>query len=94
MKRTNIISVNTELERQNYQIVSQLLSSANKNKYCMNLQAIYELGGSILKHVKGYEMSTKFENSKVNVKDFPGANVKVFLHDNPDHILFRVGTNE
>ena len=53
-----------------------------------------ELGGSILKHVEGYEMSTEFENCKVNVKDFPGGNVIASLGENPDYILFRVGTNE
>ena len=41
----------------------------------MKLQIIIELGGSILKHVKGHEIPTEFDNSKVNVKDFLGANV-------------------
>ena len=39
-------------------------------------------------------MFTDFDNSTMIVKAFPGANVKVPLLENPDHILFRVGTNE
>ena len=38
--------------------------------YYKNLQTIIELGTIILIHVKGYEMFTEFENSKMNIKDF------------------------
>ena len=66
----NVAGVNTELEKKNYETSFKLQGSANKNKYYKNLQTIIELGTIILIHVKGYEMFTEFENSKMNIKDF------------------------
>ena len=37
---------------------------------------VFIVGDSIVKHVKGYELTQSFENCKVHVKDFPGARVR------------------
>ena len=56
---------------------------------------------SIIKHVKGYTISSSLDNYKVYVKDFPGARVRCMqdyvrpaLRENPDHIIIHVGTND
>ena len=62
---------------------------------------VYILGDSIIKHVKGYTISSSLDNCKVSVKDFPGARVpcmqdyvRAALKENPDHIIIHVGTND
>ena len=37
---------------------------------------VFIVGDSIVKHVKGYELTQSLENCKVHVKDFPGARVR------------------
>ena len=56
---------------------------------------------SIIKHVKGYIISSSLDNYKVYVKKFPGARVQCMPHyvrsplgKNPDHIITHVGTND
>ena len=39
-------------------------------------QTVIILGDSIIKHVRGYNLSHSLENCKVHVKNFPGARVK------------------
>ena len=62
---------------------------------------IYIVGDSIVKHVNGYDISRKTENSKVFVRPSHGVtvgcmtdNVKPLSRDNPDHIVFHIGTND
>ena len=62
---------------------------------------VFIVGDSIVKHVKGYELTQSLENCKVHVKDFPGARVRCTqdyvqptLRQNPDHITLHVGTND
>ena len=59
------------------------------------------MGDSIVKHVRGYELSRKVENCKVYVKNFSGAKVmcmedyvKPTLKEMPTHIILHVGRNE
>ena len=59
------------------------------------------MGDSIIKHVKGYTISSLLDNWKVYVKDFPGARarrmqdyVRPTLRENPDHIIIHIGTND
>ena len=37
---------------------------------------VFAVGDSIVKHVKGYELTQSLENCKVHVKDFPGSRVR------------------
>ena len=51
------------------------------------------------KNVNGYDISRKTQNSKVFVRPSHGATVKcmtdhVFWRDNPNHIVFHIGTND
>ena len=62
---------------------------------------VFIVGDSIVKNIKGYELTQSLENCKVHVKDFPGARVRCIqdyvqptLHQNPDHIILHVGTND
>ena len=59
------------------------------------------MGDRIIKHVKGYNISSSLENCKVYVKDFPCERVrciKVYvkptLIKNADHIFMYVSTNQ
>ena len=62
---------------------------------------IFIMGDSIVKHVRGYELSRKVENCKVYVKSFSAAKVmcmedyvKPTLREMPTHIVLHVGTND
>ena len=62
---------------------------------------VYIVGDSIVKHVNGYGISRKTENSKVFVCPSHRAtvrcmadHVKPVLRDNPDHKVFHIGTND
>ena len=61
------------------------------------------LGDSIIKHVRGYDLSHSLENCKVHVKNIPGARVKCMqdcikpsIRENPHqhHLIIHVGTND
>ena len=59
------------------------------------------MGDSIIKHFKGYTISSSLDNCKVCVKDFRGARVlcmqdyvRPTLRENPGHIIIHIGTND
>ena len=59
------------------------------------------MGGSNVKHVRGYKLLRKVENCKVYFKNFSCAKVmcmedyvKPTLREMPTHIIFHVGTND
>ena len=69
----------------------------NKNK-----QKVFILGDSIVKHIQGWEITKKRDNKqKVYVRQFSRSNVSCMRdcvkpsirENNPDHIIFHVGTN-
>ena len=75
------------------------VKSSDTNTYVRN--RIFIVGDSIVKHVRGYELSRKVENGKVYVKSFSGAKVtfmedyvKPTLREMPTHIILHVGTND
>ena len=60
---------------------------------------VFIIGASIVKHIGGYELSQRVENSKFFVKSFSGANVRYMedyiqptLRETPSHVLVHVGT--
>ena len=62
---------------------------------------IFIMDDSIVKHVRGYELSRKVENCKVYVKSFLVAKVvcmedyvKPTLREMPTHIVLHVGMND
>ena len=57
------------------------------------------LGGSMIKNIKGWEISKKLQNGNVYVKHFSGAKVRCMkdylkpsLRENPDHFVLYFGT--
>ena len=59
------------------------------------------LGDSIIKNIKGWEISKKLQNANVYVRHFSGAKVRCMkdylkpsLKENPDHFVLHVGTND
>ena len=59
------------------------------------------LGGSMIKNIKGWEISKKLHNANVYVRHFSGAKVrfmkdylKLSIRENPDHFVLHVGTND
>ena len=70
----------------------------NKNK-----QKVFILGDSIVKHIQGWEITKKLDNKhKVYVRQFSGFKISCMKdyvkpsirENNPDHIIFHVGTND
>ena len=64
-------------------------------------QKIAILGDSMIKNIKGWEISKKLHNANVYVRHFPEAKVrcikdhlKLPLRENPDHFVLHVGTND
>ena len=62
---------------------------------------VFIVGDSIIEHINGYEISGKLENCKVFVRPCHGAtircledHVKPVLRENPDEIIFHIGTND
>ena len=62
---------------------------------------VYIVGDSIVKHVNGYDISRKTENSNVFVRPSHGATVrcmtdyvKPVLRGNRDHTVFHIGIND
>ena len=71
------------------------------NNPIQNTNRVYILGDSIMKHVKGYTISSSLDKCKVYVKDFPGARIRCLqdyvrptLRENLDHIIIHIGTND
>lgn len=65
--------------------------SKNRNEKILRIAIL--LVNNIVKHVKGYQISTDFNSCKVYVKDFPGANFQCkqdyvlnLLYKNRGHI--------
>ena len=76
-------------------------ATARKDDTPEQTKKVIILGGSIIKHVRGYDLSHSLEDCKVHVKNFPGARVKCmqdydkpFLRENPHHFIIHVGTND
>ena len=64
-------------------------------------QKIVILGDSMIKNIKGWEISKKLQNANVYVRHFSGAKVRCMkdylkpsLRENPDHFVLHVGTND
>ena len=71
------------------------------NKELKKGKSVAISGGSMVKHLNGWEMSKKIKNCKVYVRSFPGAKVqcmedykKPSIRDKPDHFIIHVGTND
>ena len=64
---------------------------------------VFLLGDSMVKHLQGWDITKKLENKhKVYIRQFTGSKVTCMndyvkpciRENNPDHIIFHVGTND
>ena len=64
---------------------------------------VFVLGDSMVKHIQGWDITNKLENKhKVYIRQFAGSKVTCMndyvkpciCDNNPDHIIFHVGTND
>ena len=64
---------------------------------------VFILGDSMVKHIQGWEINRKLDyKQNVYVRQFPGAKINCMSdyvkpctrENNPDHIIFHVGTND
>ena len=65
------------------------------------MNRVFIMGDSIVKHVRGYELSQRVENCKAFFKSFSGAKVscmedyiKPTLREAPSHVILNVGLND
>ena len=79
---------------------SDSISDKNTNKDQSKNKRIYILGDSMIKNLKGWEMSKKLKNANVYVRHFAGAKVRCMkdhikqtIRERPDYIVLNVGTN-
>ena len=77
--------------------------SGNTKEKQTNKKKIYTLGDSMIKHLKGYDISAKLkQRHNIYVRPFTGAKVRsmkdyakpCIREENPDHIILHVGTND
>ena len=77
--------------------------SIRRKKYNPVKKKTFILGDSMIKHTKGWEMSSKIDHKhSICVRSFTGAKVRSMKNyvkqcvrgENPDHIIMHVGTND
>ena len=80
--------------------VENIMNNERTDKVPSGEKRVFIVGDSIIKHIIGYEISGKLENCKVFVRSCHGAtircledHVKPVLWENPDKIIFHIGTN-
>ena len=69
----------------------------------MKRRKFFVLGDNMVKHIQGWDITKKLENKhKVYIRQFAGSKI-ICMNDyvkpcirenNPDHIIFHVGTND
>ena len=78
-------------------------SGNSNNEKQTKKKKIYILGDSMIKHLKGYDISAKLkQRHNIYVRPFTGAKVRsmkdyaksCIREENPDHIILHVGTND
>ena len=77
------------------------MNNERTDKVLSEEKYVFNLRGSIIKHINGCKISRKLENCKVFVRPCHGAtirsmedHVKLVLRENPDEIIFYIGTND
>ena len=80
--------------------IVNIMNNERTDKVPSGEKRVFIVGDSIIKHIIGYEISGKLENCKVFVRSCHGAtircledHVKPVLWENPDKIIFHIGTN-
>ena len=97
----NIERQRRETEKKNESASRTIRTEYNGKKDQNKSQKIMILGDSMIKNIKGWEISKKLQNANVYVRHFSGAKVRCMkdylkpsLRENPDHFVLHVGTND
>ena len=76
-------------------------NNTRANRKTIDNKVTVILGDSIVKNIKGYQMSKSFQSKKVIVKSFAGATTSCMKHyskptleKSPDQIILHTGTND
>ena len=90
-----------ETKKKNESVSRTIQTEHNGKKDQNKSQKIVILGDSMIKNIKGWEISKKLPNANVCIRYFPGAKVRCMkdylkpsLRENPDHFVLHVGTND
>ena len=97
----NIERQRRETEKKNESASRSIRTEYNGKKDHSKSQKIVIHGDSMIKNIKGWEISKKLQNANVYVRHFSGAKVrcmkdylKLSLRQNPHHFVLHVGTND
>ena len=97
----NVERQRRETEKKNESASRKTRIEYNGKKDQNKSQKIVILGDSMIKNIKGWEISKKLQNANVYVRHFSGAKVRCMkdylkpsLRENPDHFVLHVGTND
>ena len=98
-------TIQNEKTRRKYNIQKTLSNNGSVKPSDINTDVvsnqIFLMGDSVVKQVRGYEISRKVKNCKVYLKSFLGAKVMCIedyvqptLRELPTHIILHVGTRD
>ena len=102
-KNNNNINNITEVNKNNGHHLGEKDQIKTKKLVVNEKKKVFVLGDSIVKHIQGWDITKKLENKhKVYIRQFAGSKVICMndyvkpriLENNPDHIIFHVGTND
>ena len=101
LSKNNKVAVKKLTENKDVNSVENVINNERTDKAPSGEKHVFIAGDSIIKHINGYEISGKLENCKVFVRPCHGAtirclkgHVKPVLRENPDEIIFHIGTND
>ena len=101
LSKNNKVAVKKLTENKDVNSVENIINNERTDKAPSGEKRVFIVGDSIIKHINGYEISGKLENCKVFVRPCHGAtircledHVKPVLRENPDEIIFHIGTND
>ena len=102
-KNNNNINDITEVNKNNDHHLGEKDQIKTKKLVVNEKKKVFVLGDSMVKHIQGWDITKKLENKdKVYFRQFAGSKVicmndyvkQCILENNPNHIIFHVGTND
>ena len=101
LSKNNKVTDKKLTENKDINSVENIINNERTDKAPSGEKRVFIVGDSIIKHINGYEISGKLENCEVFVRPCHGAtircledHVKPVLRENPDEIIFHIGTND
>ena len=101
LSKNNNVAVEKLTQNKDVSSVENTMNNERTDKAPSGEKRVFIVGDSIIKHINCYEISGKLENREVFVRPCHGAtircledHVKPVLRENPDEIIFHIGTND